>query len=264
MLVSQLREVRRFLGSLDRGQDLVAGLRLVCRENGVRTGWLQAWGLMRNPLVSRPGPDGKGLLAPEVHEGVFLVPGLMGSIALSNDEVDLRLAGSGSPVSPGEPWSGVLAGAEVVHVEFWLCAGDDVAMCRDDEDRTGLGPFVTVLPGRPAPSSSLGHPEAPAREPPAAAAAVPEPAPATPPPLRRPPEEADNSELYVLEMAVGDFIDHPRFGRCRILSAQEDDKVTIRLDNGKHVDLSLSVLRVLPPKMQGSRKVFPVELRRKA
>ncbi|MBP7125897.1 DNA-binding protein [Myxococcota bacterium] len=268
MLVSQMQEVRRFLGRLDPGQDLIAGLRTVCRENGVQTGWVQAWGLVRNPLVSCAGPEGRDLLAPEVREGVFLVPGLAGSIALCNDEVDLRLAGAGTPVSGGDPWTGVVRGGEVLHAEFWLMAGDDVVLFRDDEDQTGLGPFVTAMPGRPAPSSSLRPAAVPLREPPpapATPASPSHPAPTvTPPPLRKPPEEVDNSDLYVLEMEVGDYIEHPRFGKCRILAAHEDDKVTIRLDNGKHVDLSLSVLRVLPPKMQGSRKVFPVELRRKS
>lgn len=264
MLVSQLQEVRRFLGRLDPGQDLIAGIRTVCRENGVQTGWVQAWGLVGNPLVSRAAPEGRTLAAPEVREGVFLVPVLAGSIARCNDDVDLRLAGTGTPVAGGEPWSGVLLGAEVVHVEFWLLAGDDVVLFRDEDDPTGLGPFVTAMPGRPAPATALAHgtPASPATiQVPAVPAAS---APAAPPPLRKPPEEADASDLYVLEMEVGDYLEHPRFGKCRILAAHEDDKVTIRLDNGKHVDLSLSVLRVLPPKMQGSRKVFPVELRRRS
>lgn len=260
MLVCQFQEVRRFLGRLDPGQDLIAGLLVVCRENGIQTGWVQAWGLIRNPLVAAPGPEGRDLLDPEVREGVYLVPSLQGNVSLCGEEVVVRLVGTGAPVSKGDAWAGVLRGGEVLHLEFWMTAGDDVSLCRDEEDRTGFAPFVTLLPGRPAPSSSLKRPEAVTR---------PEPPPAAPPsppadaPLRRPPEEVDNSDLYVLEMQVGDFLEHPRFGRCRIITAQEDDKVTIRLDNGKHVDLSLSVLRVLPPKTQGNRKVFPVELRRK-
>jgi len=58
-------------------------------------------------------------------------------------------------------------------------------------------------------------------------------------------------------------VDHPRFGLCKVVHPPVDDKVTIKLPAGKHVDLHLGVMRVLPPKQVGGRKIFQVEVRRK-
>ena len=183
---------------------------------------------------------------------------------------------------------GTLRSGEVVHCEFLLVACDDAALVREEKAGNGFAPWVQLQPGhvpaaeplRAAPGNGTtpaaastgndGKAPAPAAAPAKKGAPPPPPPPAASnfvpppmPPLRQTPEEDEASELNVLEMAVGDYVDHPRFGKCRIVHAPHDEKVTIRLETGKHVDLSLGVMRVLPPRMHGARRVFQVEMRRR-
>jgi hypothetical protein len=290
MLVSQFQEVRRFLGRLDAGQDLVAGLKTVCRENGVSSGWLQVSAVLRTPSVARLKDDGNGFQAADVLDGVIFCPAIQGNVSLRQDALDLRLYAACHPADGSPSALGVLRAGEVVHCEFLLVACDDAALVREDGNGAGYAPWVQLQAGhipaaeplRAAPAASATAP-ATAPEAPGgtragagrkAGTAAPAPAPAAAPsassfvppplpPLRQAPDEDEASELNALEMSVGDYVDHPRFGKCRIVHAPHDEKVTVRLETGKHVDLSLGVMRVLPPRMQGARKVFQVEMRRR-
>jgi hypothetical protein len=50
---------------------------------------------------------------------------------------------------------------------------------------------------------------------------------------------------------------------CRITAEPLEDKITIRLSTGKHVDLSLNIMKVLEPKQLGGRRIFGLEIKRK-
>lgn len=269
MLVSQFQEVRRFLGRLDAGQDLAAGLKTVCRENGISLGWIQATAVLRNPTVSPLRPDGGGLSDLVALEGVAFCPGITGNVSQSDGGMDLRLYSTCyRPEAPADaPVLGLLRGGEVLQCEFLLLACDDVSLVREDDDRAGFAPWMQVQPGM-AGAAALAL--AAALAPPRGREEPLEPRPlmggngaSQPASLRQPMDEDESSELNILDMTVGDYVDHPRFGKCRIVHEPHDDKVTIRLDTGKHVDLHLGVMRVLPPKQVGSRKVFQIEMRRR-
>ncbi len=266
MLVSQFNETRRFLGRLDAGQDLVAGLKTVCRENGIVSGWIQATAVARNLAVEPLKADGSGMAPPVSLDGVAFCPTITGNVSLQGGNVDLRLYAACHRFEAGGngPVLGLVRGGEVLQCEFLLLASDDVSLVREDQEASGFAHWVQLQPGaaamppettKPAPAPKADA--APAKSPAAA------PAPASLPPLRQPLDEDESSELNILEMAVGDYVDHPRFGKCRIVHEPHDDKVTIRLETGKHVDLHLGVMRVLPPKQVGSRKVFQIEMRRR-
>jgi predicted DNA-binding protein with PD1-like motif len=255
MIVSQFQDVRRFMGRLDPGQDVVAGFKTVCRENSISNGWIQATAVLRRPSVAAFLADGKGLGKAATLEGVAFSPSMSGNVSIEGDTLNVRLYatcyetnGEGA-VAKG---MGLVRSGEVVLCEFLLVALDDAALVRQS-DGHGFAPWVQVQAGgevRAKPSAPRA-PEGPAPRPAAAPAFV-------------PADEDETSELSILDMKEGDYVDHPKFGICRIVHAPMDDKVSIRLGNGKHVDLHLGVMRVLPAKMIGGRKVFQVEVRRKA
>lgn len=282
MLVSQFNDVRRFLGRLDSGQDLAAGFKTVCRENGVSSGWLQATAVIRNPTVSPLRPDGKGVGDPVALDGVAFCPSITGNVSLSDGGLDLRLyATCHRPAEPSAPpVLGLLRGGEVLQCEFILMACDGISLIREDDDPKGFAPWMQLQPGPMSPAFQAAAAKATAAAATAAAAAalrdeeMPAAArttlqgeaagtPAQPPLLRQPIDEDESSELNILDMGIGDYVDHPRFGKCRIVHEPQDEKVTIRLDTGKHVDLHLGVMRVLPPRQIGSRKVFQIEMRKR-
>jgi len=253
MLVSQFQEARRFMGRLDAGQDLAAAFATICKDNGIRSGWIQASALLRNAVVQAPRGDGGGLDEAGVHPGVLVFPHLQGNVSLRGDAIDVRLyaAGYGAGGDGAVAALGLLRGGEVVACEFFLIACDDVSLVRDG-DGDDFAPWVqlqTVVDSKPRPVMSVPL-EGPMARPAAPAPHV----------LM---DEDETSELNILEMAVGDYVDHPRFGVCKIVHAPVDERVSIRLPAGKHVDLHLGVMRVHAAKMVGGRKVFQIEMKKR-
>jgi predicted DNA-binding protein with PD1-like motif len=272
MLVSQFQDVRRFLGRLDAGQDLTAGLKTVCRENGILSGWIQATAVLRNPTIAPLKADGSGMGDPVALDGVAFCPTITGNVSLLDGVLDLRLYATCHPpeAASGPATLGLLRGGEVLAFEFLLLACDDAVLVRENDARFGFAPWIQLQPGTQV---GMVTPPAPAPVPnmwtgdegrlPGAAMGTVSDIPAAAPLLRQPIDEDESSELNVLDMSVGDYLDHPRFGKCRIVHDPHDDKVTIRLETGKHVDLHLGVMRVLPPKQIGSKKVFQIEMRKR-
>lgn len=63
--------------------------------------------------------------------------------------------------------------------------------------------------------------------------------------------------------ATGDFISHKQFGLCRVDGEDDEGGIVIRLPSGIRKSIRLDVMRVLPASMDGDRRVFPVEPRRR-
>jgi len=245
MIVSHFKEVRRFMGRLDPGQDIVAGFKSLCRENRVDSAWIMASAVLRNPSVAPLSSDGTGVDPTVQPQGPVFCPSISGNISQEGDGRTVRLYSACHPVGGGATVLGLVQGGEVLHCEFLLVALDDARLVRDGTG--GLAPWVLVQSAEePSPGPQQPEPAKPAF-----------------PPLRTATYEDEESELHILEIQVGDFLDHPRFGECRVVHAPVDDRVTVKLPTGKHVDLHLGVMRVMPPKQVGSRRVFQIEVRRR-
>ncbi|MBM4394178.1 MAG: DUF296 domain-containing protein [Deltaproteobacteria bacterium] len=254
MIVSQFREVRRFMGRMDPGQDVVAGFKTVCQENRIASGWIMASAVLRNATVAPVLADGSGIGDPERTDGTVFCPSLSGNVSVEGETRGVRLYSICHPADGGAPRMGLVRAGEVVMCEFLVVALDDATLVRQADGRAGFAPWVQLQaagePPREAPRTPMRAPEGPAPRP-------------TPPPTHVAIEDDEASELNILEMQQGDWVDHPRFGLCKVVHPPVDDKVTIKLPAGKHVDLHLGVMRVLPPKQVGGRKIFQVEVRRK-
>ncbi len=252
MLVSQFQEARRFMGRLDAGQDLTAAFVMICKDNGIRSGWIQASALLRNAVIQTPRADGAGLDEPVVFPGVLVFPNVQGNASLRGDVLDVRLYAAGFGTGgDGFAAMGLLRGGEVVTCEFYMVASDDVSLVRDEGDGD-FAPWVqlqTASEIRPRLAMSVPL-EGPMARP-------------TPPPAHMQMDEDETSELNILEMGVGDYVDHPRFGVCKIVHAPLDERVSIRLPTGKHVDLHLGVMWVHGAKQNGGRKVFQIEMKKR-
>lgn len=247
MICSQFGEQRLFAGRLDAGQDIVAGLKTICIENRINFGWISAFAALERPEVIFFGQ--KAPEEPKVLEGTVFCPALTGNISLLDDETDVRLYAY-IPGKDGGSSSGRILSGAVVVCEFLLIALDDVVFVRDGLDKA-FQPWVQVF--TPEALKARSQPLPPMQ------------------PIVRPPQQqvisntpAEEEELYLLEMQPGDYVDHPKFGRCPLIGPPTDDKLTIRLPSGKKADLHLGALRVLAPIQQGKVKVFPLEVRRKS
>lgn len=255
MIISQFQETRRFIGRLDPGQDVIAGFKTICGENHIQCGWITASAILRNVELLPVSGDGSGFGEAEALEGTVLCPGLSGNVSTRDGNLDIRLyasllsvgkAGGKSVTGTG----GVIEGGEVLLCEFTILAVEDATLVRQSDDGFGSWQQLQTPFDYDMASVVPRHPSGPLARP-------------TPAPIYQSADEDEATELIILEMKVGDFVDHPRFGVCKIVHAPVDEKLSIRLPTGKHVDLHLGVMRVLPPKQAGGRKIFQVEVKRK-
>jgi len=254
MIISQFQETRRFIGRLDPGQDVIAGFKTVSSENHIQCGWITASAILRNVELMPVSSDGTGLGEAVAMEGTVFCPTVSGNVSSQDGNLDIRLYASllsvGKAGKTKTGTGGVIVGGEILLCEFTLLAVEDATLVRQSDEGFGSWrqlqtPFdYDLAPVVPR------HPSGPLTRP-------------TPAPIYQSADEDEATELIILEMKVGDFVDHPRFGVCKIVHAPVDEKLSIRLPTGKHVDLHLGVMRVLPPKQAGGRKIFQVEVKRK-
>jgi len=77
---------------------------------------------------------------------------------------------------------------------------------------------------------------------------------------KQPPRTTRSLDLDEPAPDVGDDVQHPQFGRCRVVECS-DDKISIRLPSGRIVQLGSAVLKYGMPEDEDGRRVFPVEVR---
>jgi hypothetical protein len=158
----------------------------------------------------------------------------------------------GAPV----PLSGELVAGEVVALEFALETVDDMRLYRARDERTGFegwlhlefaqsgGPIVRERP----PEAQLLV--TPAGSAPSAQAAQ-----------HKSPRPAVD---VVHDVREGDFLNHPTLGRCVVIAADADDRLTIRLESGRSVELHTGLIDIAPPHTApNGERTFAVSIRRR-
>jgi len=232
VIVSESSRTRRLVGRLDPGTDLLAQLADLCRAHDVRAGAVRATGTISDVTVGARRLEGTA-------EIVSLQARL-------GDEVQ---AWAALATASGELVGGRLVAARVVACDVVVDTFDD----------------LPVAAAKPAPSF-----EAPARtswQDVVAASAERQqrpPAPAAAPAAVRPASNfgagaddgapAENDQIVV---RPGDFIDHPKFGRCAVERVDGDyEFVTARLRNQRLIRLSLDVLTLIPAGQEDGKNVF--------
>jgi hypothetical protein len=332
MLVAMSQRSRRFVGRLDRGQELVGAIRALCKERDVRSGEIRASGLLTAVEIAPYDRESRGYAAPRRLRAFFELLHLHGTIALRDGEITVQLhatltrdnqdRGGGIDIL-----GGTLLQAEVLTCEFVLEAFDDVSLVREFDPtlgvyalaraeprtfvreeiaaRPGTGPSLAAQAPPPAPASDRIEPPRlrpsvpaprpiPAREPEVVRARPQKPLPKIPEgrpiPSRNPPAEerprnrpevaipdSDDADEPSWEDAVrrsiqladdadstlhlGDILEHPRFGRCEVQRIDRDEeRIAVRLENGRIVELGLEVLSLERLRTEGDRQHFRVHL----
>lgn len=226
MIVSETTRTRRLVGRLDTGSDLLAALANLCHAHDVRAGAARATGRLEAVTVGERRLEG----AVEI----------VSLTARLGDSVE-AWAALATP-------TGELVGGRLVAARVVVC---DVVVDTFDN-----------LPARkPAPSF-----EAPARtswSDVVAASAGKQPTATPPPAAVRPASNfhaiADAAAPPPVEVTVrpGDFIDHPKFGRCAVERVDGDfEFVTARLRNQRLIRLSLDVLTLIHAGEEDGKNVF--------
>jgi predicted DNA-binding protein with PD1-like motif len=330
MLVAMSQRSRRFVGRLDRGQEISSTLRALCKEHDVRCGEIRATGLLTSVEIAPYDREARGYGAPRRFRAFFELVSLHGTIATRAGETTLHLyatlardnqdRGGGLDIV-----GGLLLQAEALHLEFILDSFDDLTLVQEFDPALGIYALARAEPrkfvreevtARPAPPASLERPAvAPATRP--APAQSTRPAPLAREPLREPevvrarpskstpkipegrpafqipegrpaqvharasegpetaPPPAEERGEPTWEDAVrrsvqlsddgetslrlGDVLEHPSFGRCEVQRIDEEsERIAVRLNNGRLVELGLEVLQLERLRTEGSRQHFRV------
>ena len=257
MIITQTRQRRSFVGSMNAGVDVIEALSHICIDNAIFCANFSAVGYVRNPVIRTYSVARKGFEPDVEHHGLLHVVALHGNVSLRERQTVIRCHVVGTLRETDEEprlVGGELAAGEVVSFEFSLTTIDDIRLYRADDDRTGLEPWLQMDLGTGPPAPEGEAPEVPVivtgpgSEPPHGAGRAKEQ------PL---PDEP-------LDVRPGDSLHHPTLGTCEVLAGTEE-RVTIRLESGRTVELHLGLLTLEAtgaPGPGGSR-TFRVNIRRR-
>lgn len=256
MIVTQSHKRRSFVGCLNAGTDLVEAIRSVCVDNTIFCGFLQATGYLKDPKLRWFDADQRAYRDAVAHHGTFQLASLACNISLVDRQTSITCHVSGSLLPPSGaamPLAGELVSATIVQLEFALETVDDLRLYRQRDDRTGLDGWLHLE------FAQSGNPIV--RERPPEAALVVTPAAGSAPATKT--TRAGNEDI-VHDVREGDFLNHPTLGRCVVVGADLDDRLTIRLESGRIVELHTGLIDIAPPRTAANgERTFAVSIRRR-
>jgi len=291
MILTQTHKRRSFVGSLNAGADLIESFRRLCVDNSILCGFFSGSGYLRNVRVRTFDATLKRHTEPKAFPGTFHVVSLSGNISLVGRETSIRChatgvsrAGVDGDMSVGNIIAGEIVSAEIVGIEFTLDSIDDLRLYRDIDERSGLdgwlrlefiqggNPVVRQTPkdaGERA-VEAVAKERASFSEKPAVpvvvekVAAPEKPSPAKKKAAKVVDDEPVSTEDTLQEIRVGDFLNHPTLGRCIVVSTELEERLQIKLESGRVVELHTGLVDIAPyrPGDNGER-VFAVSIRRR-
>lgn len=257
MIITQTRETRHFVGSMNPGADMVDSLTQICVDNSILCGHFSGVGYLRNPRIQTYNVTQKGFEEAEELNGTFHVVSMHGNVSLQGTKTVFRCHVVGTLRSDEEVpvlVGGELVGGEVVAIEFSLATIDDIRLYRVEDDRTGLDPWLHMdLSGGDSSDKRIELPiieSAPGSAPPTDQTDA-KPAPP-------PSPQASNPEVL-----LGDWLDHPTLGAACVMAVESDEKVTIELESGRKVQLHVGLLQLTAAGSKDGGRLFKVSIRRR-
>ncbi|HWE27256.1 MAG TPA: PPC domain-containing DNA-binding protein [Polyangia bacterium] len=235
MIVAESTRTRRLVGRLDRGADLLIQLADICRRHHVVAGELRATGAVEDATVGqRRLPDAWDIVS------------LAGNVTVGNDQpaVQAWVSLSRERMGGSELVGGRLVAARVISCDFVIDAFDDLPVEKPKASPSFEAPARTTWSDVVAASAASDRKHEPA-----------------PPPVRPAvnalAEEEAPSSSEPVSVRPGDFIDHPKFGRCAVERVDGDQEfVTARLRNQRLIRLSLDVLTLIPAGQADGKNLF--------
>ena len=257
MIITQTRETRHFVGSMNPGTDMVGSLTQICVDNSILCGHFSGVGYLRNPRIQTYNVGQKGFEEAEELSGTFHVVAMHGNVSLQGKKTVFRCHVVGTLRSDEEEpvlVGGELVGGEVVAIEFSLATIDDIRLYRVEDDRTGLDPWLHMdLSGGESSEKRIELPiieSAPGSAPPSGA-------------VEPKPEIVESPQTGNPEVLVNDWLDHPTLGAARVMAVESDEKVTIELESGRKVQLHVGLLQLTASGTKDGGRLFKVSIRRR-
>lgn len=246
MIFAQSREGRRFIGRLDKGDDFFEALQRVCRQHDIRCAEIRAFGSFESVTLNSFDQEEKRYGVNRRLNFPYSVLHLTGNISYFDDELMINVSTllSWQHYEQITVLGGHLVAAKVCSIEFVIESFDDLMLWREMDSRTGLPLWARMEKRDPSASVDL-----------ALIASFEEPGEE---------ERSEPLEPFVeYELVIGDFLEHPRLGRCEIVQIDGDERCHIRLENRRIVVLSLVVCTLQLTGTEGGRKIYTVNIKKR-
>lgn len=249
-LSSETLASRYIVGRVARGQSLQNAFRGLAEEHALRAAWVSAIGAFEWLELTEYDQTARRYEQAHRFERCELLS-MQGNLSLRDGEPFWHLHATVSLRQDGNDvtYGGHVEDGVVFALEFRIECFDDLELARVQDDATGLH-----LWDDPRSASSEQRKAAPANAAAgevswamaAAASTASEPAPAPREPTR------------------GDWIEHVKFGLCKVEGVSGDGVCIIKLPDATRKKIKLDAMRVLPPRNDGNRTVFPIRPKRRS
>ena len=232
------RASRTIIGRVFRGEPLQATFRRLVDEHELRTAWVSAIGAFEWIELTEYNQTDRRYEEAHRFERCELLS-MQGNLSLREGEPFWHLHATVSLREDGRDasYGGHVDDGVVFALEFRIECFDDIELRRADDEATGLQLWAEQKTPSSASAPTEGS-SAWARV--AEASARVEAEPDMPKPVK------------------GDWIEHEKFGLCKIEGLSGDGVCIIKLPNATRKKIKLDAMLVLTPREDSGRKIFPV------
>ena len=235
----ETRQVRHVVGRIHRGRRLQDAFRQLVDDHALRAGWVSAIGAFEWIELTEYNQTEQRYEEPRRFERCELLS-MQGNLSERDGEPFWHLHATISLREDGRDvtYGGHVVDGVVFALELRLDCFDEITLRRAHDEATGLhlwapGEQPWSDPASAASASWAIAAEASARAQPAEAA-----------PTARPEK--------------GDWLDHAKFGLCKIEGLSGEGVCIIKLPNATRKKIKLEAMQVLAPREDDGRQIFPV------
>jgi hypothetical protein len=236
---------RHIVGRVFRGHGLHKAFRDLVDEHGLRTAWVNAIGAFEWLELTEYNQDERRYEEAHRFERCELLS-MQGNLSERDGEPFWHLHATVSLREGGRDvtYGGHVVDGLVFALEFRIDCFDDLALRREADDATGLQLWADAETHTDG-AQTTATPEA---APPGVTWAMAAEISARAQPA---PREEHKPEK-------GDWIEHVKFGLCKIEGLSGDGVCIIKLPDARRKKIKIDALQVLAPRSDGGRRVFPV------
>ena len=249
-LSAEARASRHIVGRIFRGRGLQKALRDLVDEHGLRTAWVHAIGAFEWLELTEYNQAEQRYEEAHRFEGCELLS-MQGNLSERDGEPFWHLHATVSLREGGRDvtYGGHVVDGQVFALELRIDCFDELELRRETDDATGLQLWADAET-RTGGAQATATPEA---APPGVTWAMAAEFSARAQPAPR--------EEY--KPAKGDWIEHAKFGLCKIEGLSGDGVCIIKLPDARRKKIKIDAMQVLAPRSDGERRVFPVRSKRK-
>jgi predicted DNA-binding protein with PD1-like motif len=264
VIVAESRRVRRLVGRLDKGSEILEALAEVCRNHQVRAAEVRAIGSLEQVVLCEYDQRARQYRPGRRFDAQFEIVNLQGNISEKDGKlfVHAKVGLSRERDNGIELVGGQIQSGRVFVVEFVIDVFEDLILRRGPDAQTGLSLWREAIALEQPAAESVVEEKLPVKP------AVPFEAPAKTSwqdvvaasdarPAPTAVEEEPPLPQEDVRVSAGDLIDHPKFGRCVVERVEGDyEFVSARLRNQRLIRLSLDVLTLVPSGEDQGKRLF--------